>query len=186
MNSPPGEDAWSRRMLVASGGVTLAAVLAGCGSKPLRIKVGGSARASASDIEALNGLLALEHYAVAAYTAGIPLLNPLQTKAAKQFLGQELAHTVELSDLIKRARGKAAKPKARYDLGRPHSAADVLALLKRAEEAQLNAYLAVIPRLSGGRLRSTVSAIYANDAQHLAVVRSHLGQPAVPDAFAVG
>jgi Ferritin-like domain len=187
MTDPPGEDAFSRRMLARGGAAAaLAAVLAGCGSKPLRIRVRGGARATPADVENLNRLLAVEHYGVAAYTAGIPLLQPSQVKAAKQFLGQELAHVVELSDLIKKAGGKAVKPQARYDVGRPQSSGDVLALLMRAEQAQLDGYLSAIPRLSGGRLKSTISAIYANDAQHLAVVRSELGQPPVPAAFATG
>ena len=174
-------------MLLRGGGVAAAtAVLAGCGAKPLRIKIRNGAKVSPADVDSLNALLEVEHHAVAAYTASIPLLNWRQAKPAKQFLGQELAHVVELTDLIKRAGAKPAKPKARYDLGRPRTADQVLALLKRSEEAQLQAYLSTIPQLSGGRLRSTAASIYANDAQHLALVRSQLGQSAVPAPFAVG
>jgi hypothetical protein len=174
-------------MVLRGGGAALAtAVLVGCGAKPLRIRVRNGAKASPADVDALNALLEVEHYAVAAYTATIPLLNWSEAKPAKQFLGQELAHTVQLSDLIKDAGGKPVKPKARYDFGRPQSAPDVLALLKRSEEVQLQAYLSTIPQLTGGPLRSTAASIYANDAQHLAVVRSQLGEAPVPAAFAVG
>jgi hypothetical protein len=169
-----------------AGAALAAAALAGCGDKPLRIKIRGGAKVSPADVDALNALLEVEQYAVAAYTASIPLLNWREAKPPKQFLGQELAHTVELTDLIMRARGKPVKPKAHYDLGQPRSADDALALLKRSEEAQLQAYLSTLPRLSGGRLRSTVAAIYSNEAQHLAFVRTQLGQSPVPAAFAVG
>lgn len=187
MTCPPGVDPWSRRTLLRGGGAAFAAAaLAACGNKPLRIRIRNGAKVSAADVDALNVLLELEHYAVAAYTAGIPLLNRPQSKAAKQFLGQELAHSVELTDLIRRAGGKPAKPKASYNVGRPHDARDVLELLGRVEQTQLRAYLSTIPGLSEGRLRSTVATLYCNDAQHLAALRSQLGQTPVPTALAVG
>jgi hypothetical protein len=139
-----------------------------------------------SDATALNALLDVEHYAVAGYAAGIPLLHEPQAKAAVQFLAQELAHTVQLSDLIKRAHGKPNRPAASYDLGHPRSSEDVLALLKRLEQAQLRAYLDAIPQLSGGKVRAAVAAIYANDAQHLALLRWQTGEAPAPAALVTG
>jgi hypothetical protein len=138
----------------------------------------------AADISTLNALLDVENYAVAAYAAAIPLLGPGGQLIGKQFLSHELAHQVELTDLIKQGGGKPGKPAASYSLGNPRNQAQALALLESAERAQLRAYLRMIPSLSSGRIRGVVATIFANDAQHLAVLRQQQGQP-LPGAFAI-
>jgi hypothetical protein len=180
-----------RQMLMVAGGglAASASLLAGChGTAPLRVKVRGAAKVDPADVPALNQLLDLERYAVTAYAAGIPLLpeGGEAWKAAKQFLAQELAHEVSLTELIMQAKQKPAKARASYDLGHPQNAEQVLALLHRVERAQLAAYTSTIPNLIPGRVRSTVAAIYANDAQHLAVLRGAMGLDPVPSAFATG
>jgi hypothetical protein len=178
----------SRRAFLAGGpAAATAALISACaGAKPLREKVRGGAKVSPSDVEPLNALLDVEHHAITAYAAGIPLLHPPQSKAAVQFLAQELAHASQLSDLIRHARHKPNRPRASYDLGNPRGPADVLALLKRLEQAQLAAYLEAIPRLSEGRVRAAVSAIFANDAQHLAMLRWQSGESPAPAARVTG
>lgn len=175
----------SRRALLAgaAGGVA-ATVLSGCGGKPLREKIRSGARIPQGDIEPLNALLDVENYGIAAYAAGIPLLGPVGRIIGKQFLSQELSHAVELSDLVRGAGGKPRRRPSSYDLGDPRTEADAFALLERAERLQLNAYLQMIPTLSGGRVRAAIATIFANDAQHLAVLRMQAGQ-ALPGAFAV-
>jgi len=184
------DDPHSRRTLLAAGGGAAAAtvgLLAACsGSKPLRVKVRTGVKVQRGDVSALNRVLDLEQHTIAAYTAGIPLLRKPATKAAQQFLAQELAHAQALSDLVRKAGGKPDKPRASYDLGNPSTDVEVLALLRDLEGRQLAAYLQVLPSLSPGKLRSAVAAIFANDAQHLAVLRAQLGQTAVPAAFVTG
>ena len=137
------------------------------------------------DVAVLNSLLGVEHYAIAAYAAATPLFGPPGAKLGKQFLSHELAHAGELAEMIKDGGGKAAKPQASYNLGNPRTVAEGLALLKQAERAQLRAYLHLIPALTGGRVRAAVTTIFANDAQHLAVLRGQLGQMPTT-AFVVG
>jgi hypothetical protein len=183
VSKPPNQR--SRRALLGGAASTAgAAVLAGCGTKALREKIRGSARVSAADIPTLNALLDVENYGIAAYAAGIPLLSPNGQLIGKQFLTHELAHAVELSDLVREAGGKPHKPAASYSLGNPRNAAQAFELLQRVERAQLDAYLKMIPSLSTGRIRAVAATIFANDAQHLAVLRQELGQP-LPGAFAV-
>jgi bacterioferritin (cytochrome b1) len=163
------------------------ALTACSGAKPLREKVRSGGKATRADVEPLNTLLDLEHHAVAAYAAGIPLLQAPQAQAAaQQFLAQELAHATQLSDLIRLARGKPNRPRARYDLGQPQGAGDVLALFMRLEQAQIRAYLHALPRLSNGPLRGAMASILANDAQHLAMLRWNTGQSPVPAARVTG
>jgi len=123
--------------------------------------------------------------AIAAYTAGIPLLDRRSQKAAQQFLNQELDHAGELAGLIKQAGGKGIKPAARYDFGRPRTSNDVKRLLRRIELMQITGYLQMLPSLSPGSVRAAVTTVLSNDAQHLAVLRASLDlEPAA--AFVTG
>jgi rubrerythrin len=158
---------------------------------------GGSSRSSsttattngqtglAADVGILNNAIDLEHTAIAAYTAGIPLLSGTSQKAARQFLLQEISHVFTLSTLIKRGGGKPRPAKPSYNLGHPRREADVLALLHMVERTLISAYLDAIPKVSPGDIRARLASILANEAQHTAILRQALGQP-VTDALVSG
>jgi Ferritin-like domain len=176
----------SRRELLAASGVLLGAVvLDGCGGGSSSTPVLQTAPSGdrTVDVEILNRAIDLEFKTVAAYTAGIPLLNGAAAKAAKQYLSQELSHANELQGLVKEAGGTAHQQKAYYNLGRPRGATDVLMLLNRLENQQVRLYIDQVSVLSPGPVRAAVSAILANDAQHMTVLRSALGRPPAPTAF---
>jgi hypothetical protein len=175
-----------RAALAGAAGAAGGLVLAGCGSKPLREKIRAGAHVAPIDVPPLNALLDIEHYAIAAYAAAIPLLAAGAVKIGKQFLAQELAHAVELSDLVRRAGGKPHKPQASYRLGHPRTQLQALALLEHAEQVQLGAYLEGLPSLAGGHVRAAVLTIFANDAQHLAVLRGQAGQTPSSSALVTG
>jgi hypothetical protein len=185
---PSGADPSSRRGLIRAAGAGLAGTLlvAGCGKTSLREQVHNSAPILQTDVDLLQQLLHLEHVGIAAYTAGTPLLPPATVKAGKLFLNDELSHAGALSGLIRAAGGKPNKPAPSYELGHPRTSQEVLALLHRIEAAQIEAYLDALPRLAPSSVKRSVASIMANDAQHVAVVRAALGQPAVPSAFVSG
>lgn len=184
---PSEADASSRRRLLRAAGAGLAgALLAGCGGESLRAQVHDAKPILHTDVDLLNHLLHLEHVAIAAYTAGTPLLAPQTLKAGQLFLNDELAHAGALAGLVRAAGGKPIKPAPSYDLGHPRSSEEVLALLHRVERAQISAYLEALPRLEPATVRQSIASILANDAQHVAVVRAALGKPAVASAFANG
>jgi hypothetical protein len=182
----------SRRAILKRSGAGVAAgaalVLAGCASKsnlPNVHKIPPEARSA--DVEILNGLLVLEYKAIAAYTAGIPLLEGRHVQtAARQFLSQEISHSGELYALVRQAKGDSPHPKSSYPFGRPTGHKDVLELLHALEEEQIAAYLDAIPNVSPGSVRAALSSILANDAQHLVVVRRALRVEPIPTAFVTG
>jgi bacterioferritin (cytochrome b1) len=180
----------SRRALLQSSGAGLAAgvaaVAAGCGSQSPTSTRTISPAARSADVEILNQVLDLEHKAIAAYTAGIPLLAGHVQKAAQQFLAQELQHASELFGLIRRQDGQPDKPQPTYDLGRPRSREDVLQLLHQIERAQIRAYLAAIPEVTPGTVKSALGAILGSDAQHIALLRAALGATPLAGAFVTG
>ena len=183
-----GGESHSRRGWFAAAGASLAGTLtlSACGSSSLRSQVHNSKPVLHSDIALLGHLLYLEHMAIAAYTAGTPLLPPATVKAGQLFLNDELSHAGDLAGMIRAAGAKPPKPAPSYPLGHPRTGEEVLALLHAVERAQVAAYLDAIPRLRPGTLKQQVASILANDAQHLAVVRAALHQPAVPSAFVTG
>lgn len=182
----PGSE--SRRGLLRAAGAGLtAAIVAGCGgSSSIRAQVHNSEPVLNTDVGLLNHLLQLEHLAIAAYTAGTPLLDPATVKAGRLFLNDELFHAGSLAGWIKAAGGTPIKPEPSFDLGHPRNSQEVLALLHEVEALQIAAYLDALPNLAPTVIRRSVAAILANDAQHVAVVRAALGQPAVPSPLVTG
>ena len=172
-------------MSVAGAGLA-GALLAGCGHKSLKAQVHDATPVLHSDADLLNHLLDLEHWAIAAYTAATPLLPAATVKAGKLFLNDELSHAGDLAGLVRAAGGKPIKPRPSYPLGHPRGSAEVLGVLHTVERALITAYLDAIPRLRPGTVKQQVASIFANDAQHLAVVRAALHEPAVPSAFVTG
>jgi hypothetical protein len=184
---PSEADPSSRRGLLRAAGAGLAgAILAGCGSQSIRAQVQNSRSVLHSDVDLLNRLLHLEHVAIAAYTAGIPLLAPATHKAGQLFLNDEISHAGDIAGLVRAAGGKPIKPAPSYALGHPRTSQEVLTLLHNVENMQIAAYVDAIAVLEPGTLKQQVASILANDAQHLAVVRAALGQPAIPSAFVTG
>ena len=173
----------SRRALLT---VTGAFLLAGCGSSRSASHAPKGTLVAFADVVLLNRLIDLENIAVAAYTAAVPLLPPHAVPAAKRFLGQELDHVYGLSRLVRDAGGKPHKPPPSYDLGHPRGAGDILQLLHRLETAQLAAYLDTIPRLDPGPVRAMTAAFFANDAQHVSILRAELGRTPLPSALVTG
>lgn len=191
MVSPAGR-VGSRRSFLRSAGAGLAGgsslLLSACGggstvSKKEAIAASETLAIRASDVEILNGVLDLEHTAVAAYTAGIPLLSGHTRAAAVRFLGQELSHATVLSGAIKGAGGKANPPQASYDLGNPRGQTEVLALLDAIEASLIDRFLDAIPKLAPGWLRADVASILANEGQHISILRAARGMPPAPSAF---
>jgi bacterioferritin (cytochrome b1) len=184
---PSEADPSSRRGLLRAVGAGLAgAILAGCGSQSIRAQVQNSRPVLHSDVDLLNRLLHLEHVAIAAYTAGIPLLAPATHKAGQLFLNDEISHAGDIAGLVRAAGGKPIKPAPSYALGHPRTSQEVLTLLHNVENMQIAAYVDAIAVLEPGTLKQQVASILANDAQHIAVVRAALGQPAIPSAFVTG
>lgn len=177
----------SRRGFLTAGGAGAAGLLlAACGHDSLKTQLGHDPPVAQSDVSLLNHLVDLEYLAVAAYTAGLPLLRPPASHAAKQFLAQELGHAQGLSILVREAGGKASKPREAYDLGHPRSQSDVLRLLHTIEIEQIAAYVDAIPRLGPAKVRTLTTQYFANDAQHISVVRFLQGQSALPAPFVTG
>jgi bacterioferritin (cytochrome b1) len=191
VTEPAEADHRSRRWLLGAAGAGtggLAAILlAACGgSHHVGAQTTTIPPVHSPDVELLNHLLDLEHIGIAAYTAGIPLLSPSGRMAGQRFLIQELSHAGELAGLVGEAGGLPNKSKPSYDLGHPRTGADVLKLLHEIERSQISAYLQAIPKLAMPPTRAALAAVLANDAQHIAVLRSELGRQAVPSALVNG
>jgi hypothetical protein len=167
--------------LAACGSLAVAA----CGDS-LKTQLKHAPPVARADITLLNHLIDLEYLAVAAYTAGLPLLPPTAYHAAKQFLAQELGHAQGLALLVREAGGKENKPRPTYDLGAPKTTAEVLRLLHQVEAQQIAAYVDVIPRLGPAKVRTLTTQYFANDAQHISIIRSLLGQAPLPAPFVTG
>ena len=188
----------SRRGFLSGAGAVLAggavgAVLSACGGSSASApgatvthEVPPTGAAAQTDVGVLTAALELERRTVAAYVAGIPLLDAAGAHWAKRFLSEELQHTGELISLIKTAGGTAPPPADSYAIGHPRDGAGVLAVLNVLEALQIAGYLRAIPRLSPGTMRAAAASILADDAQHIAALRQARGRPAMDSAFVTG
>ncbi|HWF73181.1 MAG TPA: ferritin-like domain-containing protein [Solirubrobacteraceae bacterium] len=180
----------SRRAFLRTAGAGLAGgsglLVAACGgagkAKTKRIAGSEPPAVRLADISIMNHVLDLEHAAVLAYTAGIPLLTGHGGAAAAQFLGHELSHVAKLESTIRGAGGKPNPPPAN-PLSTPQDPTQVLDILEAAESSLVDAYLAAIPRLMPGWLRAVAAGMLASEGQHISVLRGLQGRRPVPAAF---
>jgi hypothetical protein len=172
--------------MLFGGALAGAALLAGCGKESLHTRLKKQPTVAHRDVRLLNHLLDVQHLAVAAYTAGAPLLPASAAGAAEQFLAQELGHAGGLAGLVKAAGGKPNEPQGTYDLGHPRTAQDVLRLLQRVEEIELSSFLLALAGLAPGDVRAQVAGYFANDAQHDSAVRLLLGEDPLPSPLVPG
>jgi rubrerythrin len=189
-------DPRSRRDFFRLAGITTAggsaAFLAACGDDDDEgaSTAGRSQSGTEGDIAVLNSALDLEYTAVAAYTAGAPLLRGRVKALAEQFLEHEREHAEGLSQAVTDLGGtpNKAQSQAQYADGFPKldSANDVLRFAVDLEETAVAAYIDAQAKLTTSELRGTASAIGTNEAEHISVLLGALGRPPVPDAFVTG
>ncbi len=186
-------DAQSRRRFLRSLSIGSAGgsavLLAACGSSSRgssSAPTGTGASGGGGDVALLNLVLDLENMAIAAYTAGAPLLSGKVITLAKELLSQEKAHAKRLSQAIKQLGGAPNPPSAIYNFPKLSSQSDVLKLASQIENTAIAAYIDAIPKLSSSDLRATGASIVTDEAEHLSVLQSALGRDPVPTAFVVG
>ncbi|MGO9900665.1 MAG: ferritin-like domain-containing protein [Solirubrobacteraceae bacterium] len=186
--------ALARRIWAVTGSlaclVALALVLAGCGASRDGHAANKLRELPAAErsglIDQLNGLLAADQETIFAYTFVGPLLSGRAQRADGRFLGDENTHAGVLRGLIARAGAKPHARRAVYDLGDPHSRAQVLDMLRGLEQTQIALYLSAIPRIASAWVRTVLASILANDAQHMAVLNSLQRTAQLQGAFVGG
>jgi rubrerythrin len=194
-------DARSRRAFFRAAGVSVAGgsamFLAACGNGTKKVSgdsqsedQGGNSEenpsSDVSDVNVLNSALDLEHMAIAAYTAGAKLLRGSALRAGRLFLSHEQEHAQALTRTIRDLKGSPSKARASYDFPTLRSQADVLRFAQTIENTAIAAYIDALPKLDDPKLRATGAAIVTNEAEHVAVLRTALGQDPAPSAFVIG
>ena len=177
----------TRRGLVRAAGTatlsaTAIALLAGCES--MAMAEGG---AKSSDFDILNGALAAENQAMAAYQLALDsrLLAPGFRSVAQAFQADHGEHAKALRDTIGKLGGTPAPAKTAYDfpVNDLKSQTDVLRFAAELERGAVAAYLAAVPAFQNRDIAKAAASILGAEAQHLAVLRAALGENPVPSAF---
>lgn len=177
----------SRRGLVRAAGTatlsaTAIALLAGCES--MAMAEGG---AKSSDLDILNGALAAENQAMAAYQLALDsrLLAPGYRSVAQAFQADHGEHAKALRDTIGKLGGTPAPAKTAYDfpVNDLKTQTDVLRFAADLERGAVAAYLAAVPAFQNRDIAKAAASILGAEAQHLAVLRTALGENPVPSAF---
>jgi rubrerythrin len=171
--------------LAGLGATGAAALLAGCGNEankgegPIageksQESATGSIESDVNDVNVLNSALDLEHEAVAAYSQALKVLRGANLRYARTVLNQERAHVTALEHAI---RGLGARPnqsRGTYNFPRLTTEDAVLRFATGLENKVVANYIDAIPRLDASELRGTIATIFANEAEHLALLNGAL------------
>lgn len=178
-----------RDFLRGSGAVLSAsaiALLAGCSTVSAADKK-AAADTPANDVGILNGALAAEQQAIAAYQVGAEsgLLQKPVLDLAVQFQGHHKAHADLLAATVKQLGGSPVAPLARYNFptDKLKNQADVLRFAAELERGAVSAYLSAVPILDNRELAKAAASILGDEAMHWAVLRQAVGENPVPAAF---
>ena len=178
-----------REFLCGSGTVLSAsaiALLTGCNTVSAANKK-SSADAPANDVGILNGALAAEQQAIAAYQVGAEsgFLEKPVLDLAVQFQGHHKAHADLLAATVKQLGGSPVAPLAQYNFptDKLKSQADVLRFAAELERGAVSAYLSAVPILDNRELAKAAASILGDEAMHWAVLRQAVGENPVPAAF---
>lgn len=180
----------NRREFLRGSSVVLSAsaiaLLAGC-STVKAVDKKASADTPANDVGILNGALAAEQQAIAAYQVGAEsgLLQKPVLDLAVQFQGHHQAHADLLAATVKQLGGNPVAPLAKYSFptDKLKNQADVLRFAAELERSAVSAYLSAVPILDNRDLAKAAASILGDEAMHWAVLRQAVGENPVPAAF---
>jgi rubrerythrin len=174
---------FTRGARLALSGTTLALLTGIGGSTSLRR---ASAATMSADIDTLNVALGLEHEAIAAYQvgAGSGLLKPDVLKVAVGFQSDHKQHRDILAKTIGQLGGApVADGKHQFPVDKLKSQADVLRFALGLEMGAASAYLGTIPGFENRDLAKAAASIMGVEAQHVAILKSVLGEAPIENAF---
>ena len=140
------------------------------------------------DINILNTALGLEFEAIAAYSAGAPLLKDKVLKVAKTFQDHHKEHAELLGKTVKKLGGTPVKGKSmaeyNFPLDKLKKAEDVLKFAARLERGAASAYLGAVPVFSLPELKTAAARLVADESMHWVVLQNALGED-LPDALSI-
>jgi Ferritin-like domain len=149
---------------------------------------------SESDVNVMQGALAIEHEGIAAYriAGGSGLLTPGTLKIATIFMGHHQQHRDSLEALIQKAGGTPVAPKTdsqyaqELNLAALKSEGDVIALATRLEQGATNAYAGQVAALQNRQLTHLFTQLCADEAVHWATLNNAMGVPIPAKAYLFG
>ena len=139
------------------------------------------------DVRILNTALGAELEAIAAYQLGADsgLLQKPVRDLALAFQGHHKEHADVLAKTVAKLGGKAVTAKAKYTFPTEtlKTQADVLRFAAALEKGAVSAYLGAVPAFGSRDLAKAAASILGDEAMHWAILRSAVGEVAVPAAF---
>ena len=176
------QGSFSRRSLLGlAGGLTL--TLSGCGSVPSQTNT--VPEVDAADALVLDGLLANENRAVAAYAHAASLLTGRQRVLAQRIRLAEAAHVYALTGAIYRLRGTPTPAPHVYAFA-ARDGPGALVLAREVEDVSIAGSIDALANLSDVKARGIVVAVANSDAQHAVLIAQARGLPPIPVAIVRG
>jgi hypothetical protein len=178
-----------RAALLAATCLALALALGACGGGDDESGESTVVTEKEHDAEVLNQILGRQRAAIGAYDRVLPRLEGPALALATQFRAQEQEHTVALLEALRDLGGVEEVEDEVIEPGELQTEADRLRFLYEVESVTIDDEIGAIGRLDFGAPRALLTAIVANQAQHLVLLRRELGAKPlkwVPGAFEDG
>jgi rubrerythrin len=173
-----------RRGLTA-GGLALAA-----GAVPTLLRARDAFAQADGDAAVLRAAIGLEQTIVVAYDYALSkggLLDARARRFVRSFREQERQHATALTSALRAMGGTPpARPLSVRGLTGLRDQRGFLAFAIGLEEMGVAAYYDAHAKLRSAALMKTGTSIMADEGQHLVVLRTAAGRPAVPSAFETG
>ena len=139
-----------------------------------------------SDLDLLNQNLAGEHFAIAAYDAGLSsgLLDEPTAKVARTFQSDHTTHRDLLTEQIVARDGTAVSPRGADDYAKSYppltTAAEIVAYATELEAGAARASVASVAGFEDRKLALLAAQIGGVEAQHWAILLAATGANPVP------
>ena len=139
-----------------------------------------------SDLDLLNQNLAGEHFAIAAYDAGLSsgLLDEPTAKVARAFQSDHATHRDLLTEQVVARDGTAVSPLGADDYAKSYppltAAAEIVAYATELEAAAARASVASVAGFEDRKLALLAAQIGGVEAQHWAILLAAVGANPVP------
>lgn len=145
---------------------------------------GGTADAGApppleeSEANVLSAAFLMEDYAIFAYTAAAPALDPATRAVAELFRDHHVAHQDHAGETLIQRGLSAPTPPETYDVTLPETPGEILRLALTLEAQAVTGYHAFVAQHGEPALRTVAASILACEVTHAVALLQALGDPA--------
>lgn len=131
-----------------------------------------------AEANVLSASFLMEDYAIFAYTAAAPALDPDARAMAELFRDHHVAHQDHAGETLVKRGLAAPTPPETYEVALPSTPGEIMRLALTLEAQAVNGYHAFVAQHGEPALRTVAASILACEVTHVVALLQALGDPA--------